>query len=86
MNNNSTYYIISASDPSNNIYYISNVNPVIWTDVFIEAKRYPTSKNAEYDTLRDYDNYRQIKYNNYIKEVDIIEVNSGYESRRMRIL
>ncbi len=80
------YYIISASDPSNNTYYISNVNPVVWTNVFIEAKRYPASKNAEYDMLMDYDNYRQVKSNVYIKEVDIIEVDSGYESRRMRIL
>jgi hypothetical protein len=86
MSDNTKYYVISASDPSNNVYYISNVNPVMWTNVFLEAKRYPSSKNAEYDTLRDYDNYKQIKCNEYIKEVDILEINSGYESGRMRIL
>ncbi|MBR6289177.1 MAG: hypothetical protein IKR19_07580 [Acholeplasmatales bacterium] len=86
MNNNSLYYVISACDPSNNIYYISNVNPVMWTNIFLEAKRYRTSKNAEYDTLRDYDNYKQIQCNKYIKEVNILEICNGYENRRMRIL
>ena len=86
MNTNYKYYVISASDPSNNVYYISNVNPVMWTNVFLEAKRYPSSKNAEYDILRDYDNYKQIKCNEYIKEVYVLEIMGGYENGRMRIL
>lgn len=86
MNNTNRYYVISASDPSNNTYYISNVNPVVWTNVFIEAKRYPSSRNAEYDMVMDYDNYRQVKGNRYIKEVNILEIESGYENRRLRIL
>lgn len=80
------YYVISAMDPLNNVYYVSNMNPVIWTNVFIEAKRYKASKNAEFDVLRDYDNYHQIKGNDHIKSVEIVEIDSGYQGRRLRVI
>ena len=88
---NNKYYILMALNLSNNQeYYISNTNPLVFDINKYKAKRYLTSKNAEFDILRDYDNYNQIKQalqNNVISELWILEIINEFEDKgRIRIL
>lgn len=87
--NKELYYIICSYDPSGNQYYISNTNPIVWTNIFIESKQYLTSKNAEFEILKDYDNYKQIKQminSQHLDGIYIAEIEKGEESRRIKIL
>lgn len=83
------HYILYAEDYSNNRFYISNTNPVMWTNVSIEAKPYLTSRNAEFDIVGNYDNYRIIRQmldNGTIYKVYLAEVTNGEEKGRLEIL
>lgn len=86
--NNSVYYILYAM--LNDIkYYISNTNPILWTNTFLEAKTYLSSKNAEYDIIRDYYNYNAIKKTmaeGNIDSVYVAEIRDGVETRRIQLL
>lgn len=43
---------------NNEIFYITNTSPIIWTMNLFQAKRYYDRYTAEYSILREYDNYR----------------------------
>lgn len=42
------------------VYYINNTNPVIWDHNIEKSKLYFSKFSAEYDILRNYDNYKII--------------------------
>lgn len=56
---NNEYFILYGTKDKET-YYISNTNPVIWTPDIKESKKYYTRYSAEFDVLRDYDNYKSI--------------------------
>lgn len=51
---------ILYAQKDNEIYYISNTNPIVWSSNIIESKIYYSKYSAELDILRNYDNYRSI--------------------------
>ena len=53
-------YFILYGTKDNDTFYISNTNPVIWTSDIKESKLYHLRYTAEFEVLRDYDNYRSI--------------------------
>ena len=56
----SNEFFILYGIKDNEIYYISNTNPVIWTSDIKESKQYYSKYSAELDILRDYDNYKSV--------------------------
>lgn len=44
-------------------YYISSIDPILWSSSSNEARRYENRYSAEYDVLRNYDNYHFFKNN-----------------------
>ena len=56
MNN---YYILFGKKDEN-IYYITNTNPVLWSPLIQFAKIYTDRYTAEYAVLRDWYNFRHI--------------------------
>ena len=86
---NRKHYILYAEDNNENRFYIANTNPITWTSVFIEAKTYLTSRNAEFDVVCNYDNYRilrQMLDNGSITGVYLTEVTNGVETGRLKLL
>ena len=53
-------FILYGIDPENDIFYISNTNPIIWSTNIDDSKLYYARYPAEYNILRDYDNYRAV--------------------------
>ena len=53
-------YFILYGTKDKDTFYISNTNPVIWTSDITESKLYHLRYTAEFEVLRDYDNYRSI--------------------------
>lgn len=56
MNN---YYILFGKK-DDNIFYINNTNPVLWSPLIQYAKIYTDRYTAEYAVLRDWYNFRHI--------------------------
>ena len=42
---------------NNSKYYVTNVNPVLWSPEIINAKTYQDLNSARFSVLRDWDNY-----------------------------
>lgn len=53
-------YFILYGTKDKDTFYISNTNPVIWTSDMVESKLYHLRYTAEFEVLRDYNNYRSI--------------------------
>lgn len=53
-------FFILYGTKDNEIYYISNTNPVIWSSDINNSKQYISKYSAELDILRDYNNYNSI--------------------------
>lgn len=86
-----TVYILYGENYDNFRYYISNTNPIVWNTDVNYAKRYLSSKSAEYEILADYNNYRDIKKqieNGSINKIYVAEYDTinGTEIRRLDIL
>lgn len=87
-NNPNVYYVLYAVS-NDKKYYVSNTNPILWTNVFLEAKTYIASRNAEYEIIRDYYNYNAIKKfisNQDIESIFLAEIKDGIETRRIQLL
>ena len=84
------FYIIYAENYDNFRYYVSNLNPLIWNRDIINAKKYVSSRNAEYDVICDYVNYREFKRqldSNNIRKIYIGEYDTYLnEIRRIDVL
>ena len=88
-------YFILYGTKDKDTFYISNTNPVIWTSDMTESKLYYLRYTAEFEVLRDYDNYRSIisLINNnkleclYIAYI-VLDCNSGeyIEKGRVKLL
>lgn len=87
-------YIILFATKDNDIFYISNTNPVIWSSDIKDSKLYYTRYTAEFEVLRDYDNYKSISTlisNNkldslYVATVTVTEAREYIEKGRAKIL
>ena len=87
MSNNQFFILYGIKE--NDIYYISNTNPVIWTSEIEQSKLYFSELSAKISILRDYDNYRIIS--NYIdnKKLDefyVARIENYQEKERTRLL
>lgn len=89
-NYNSVFYIIYAENYDNFRFYISNTDPIIWSQDICFSKIYSNSKTAEYNIVGDYYNYRDIKKlleDKNISGIFIGEYSTDYqELRRVKIL
>lgn len=56
---NNTFFILFGTK-DDVVYYINNTNPVIWDHNIEKSKLYFSKFSAEYDILRNYDNYKII--------------------------
>ena len=85
-----TNQFILYGTKDNEIYYIGNTNPVIWSSGIKEAKTYLIKYTAEYHVLRDYDNYQVISNLIKSKKLDalyIAEITDNYEEKgRVKLL
>ena len=84
-------YILYGENYDNFRYYIANTNPIVWNMDINYAKRYSSSKSAEYEIIEDYNNYRDIKKlkeNGSINKIYVAEYDTlnGNEIRRLDIL
>ena len=87
---NDKFYILYAEDYNNIRYYISNLNPVIWDKDINNAKRFLTSKTAEFAIVGDYYKWKSVNkqksigniYQMYVQEMNT----AGEELRRVGIL
>ena len=85
MNN---YYILFGMK-DNNVFYISNTNPILWTPDINFAKIYTDRYTAEFAVLRDWYNFRHISDNIDEKNLDAFYIsimNSGREIERIKLL
>ena len=83
-----TYYILFGTKDSN-IFYINNVNPVLWSPEINHAKIYTDRYTAEYAVLRDWYNFRNISDNIDLGALDafyIAIMNDGVETERIKLL
>lgn len=73
----------------NQIYYISNTNPVIWSPEIENSKLYFSRYSAEFDILRDYDNYKSVSSlinNSKLDALYVASIVNYKEKERFKIL
>lgn len=82
-------YFVLYGTKDKDEYYIGNTNPIIWASNLLDAKKYYNRYSAEYDILRDYDNYRfmtkQID-NNLLDDFYVALIHNNEEKWRVKIL
>lgn len=85
---NNLFILYAVKD--NEIYYISNTNPIVWSSNIIESKIYYSKYSAELDILRNYDNYRYISKlfdNNKLDSLYVAVIDINYiEKGRVKLL
>jgi hypothetical protein len=82
------YYILFGKK-DNNIYYVCNTNPILWSPVIQQAKIYTDRYAAEYAVLRDWYNFRHISDNIDNGSLDsfwIAIMNINTEVERLKLL
>lgn len=89
MANNNRFFIVKAMKDDFS-FFISNTDPVIWTNDIKNSKCYTTFDKACNDVLRDYNNYHAIKKLFNVSQLDslfVIEIeNNIIEVGRTQIL
>lgn len=73
----------------NQIYYINNTNPVIWNPEIEGSKLYFSRYSAEFDILRDYDNYKSVSSlinNGKLDGLYVASIVNYKEKERFKIL
>ena len=83
-----TYYILYGTKDNLN-YYIANTNPIIYSGNLSDSKIYYSRYTAEFDVLRDYDNYRAINKLIESKALDclfVARIENDEEVGRVKIL
>ena len=72
MANDKIYILFAIKD--NQIYYISNTNPIIWSPDIRASKCFINRYSAECIVLRDYENYRYFSKMIQSKSIDYIYI------------
>ena len=83
-----TYFILYANK-DNTSYYIANTNPIIYSQNLSDSKLYYSRYTAEFDILRDYDNYRAVAKQIENKSIDclyVAQIKDDEEIGRVKIL
>ncbi len=70
MANDKIYILFAIKD--NQLYYISNTNPIIWSPDIRASKYFLSRYSAECVVLRDYENYRYFSKMIQSKSIDSI--------------
>lgn len=72
MSNDKFYILFAIKD--NQLYYISNTNPIIWSPDIRVSKCFTNRYSAECVVLRDYENYRYFTKMIQSKSIDCIYI------------
>ena len=73
------YFIAAGIDSKNNVYWIQNTDPVMWSDDKSKAKRYENISNAEFDIYMNQDTIRLIFDSSSMSTVEIYEIEAETE-------